>query len=96
MAVAGVPDEVLGRGDGALLHRVHGRVPPGLRGQHFCGAGGVQKRAHAIVAHQHIHRQSGRRRSACDRRVRAVHAHRKHHHRYARSVWIDVQHCFPV
>lgn len=49
VAVAGVPDEVLGRGYRTFLHSIHGRVPFGLRGQHVCGAGGVQKRAHAIV-----------------------------------------------
>jgi len=32
LAMAKVPDEVLARGDGAVLHRVHGRVCRGLRG----------------------------------------------------------------
>lgn len=81
LAVAGVPDEVLSRGDSAVLHRLRGRVRGGLRGQHFCGAGGVQEREDAVIAHQHIHRQPGNCRPAGHRRMRAVHAHRQHHHR---------------
>lgn len=59
LAVAGVPDEVLTRGDCAVLHCVCGCVFGGLRGQHFRGAGGVQKREDAVITHKHIHRQPG-------------------------------------
>lgn len=79
--MAKVPDEVFARGDGAVLHRVHGRVRCGLCGQHVGGAGGVQEREDAIIAHQHIHRQLGHSRPVSHSRLRAVHPHRQHHHR---------------
>lgn len=81
LAVAAVPDEVFGRGDRSVLHRVLGRVLRGIRGQHIGGACGLQKRADALFADQHIHRQPGRGRSTGCRRVRAVHVDRQHHHR---------------
>lgn len=80
LAVAAVPDEVLARGDSAVLHRVRGRVRGGICGQHFCGTSGIQEREDAVIAHQYIHRQPGRCRPTGHRRLRAVHAHRQHHH----------------
>lgn len=81
MAVETVPNEVLGRGDGVVLHRVRGRVRVGLRGQHVRGASRAQERPHALVADQHIHRQPGRGRPASDCRLRAVHPYRQYHYR---------------
>lgn len=59
LAVAGVPHEVLTRGDCAVLHRLCSCIFGGLRRQHFCGAGGVQEREDAVIAHEHIHCQPG-------------------------------------
>lgn len=81
LAVAGVPDEVLSRGDSAVLHSVRGRVRGGICGQHFRGAGGVQEREDAVIAHQHIHRKLGRCGPAGHRRLRAVHPYRQHYYR---------------
>lgn len=81
MAVAGVPDEVFGRGDRAVLHRVLGRIPSRLRGQYIGGAGGVQEREDAVITHQHIHRQPSRGRSAGHRRMRTIHSDRQHYAR---------------